>query len=264
MLLDLIHLLSIEGEQPDAELPSDEDTDQKQTPPRNSPVRVWTRQSVLIHLRLFRIKNLLMGRILRGASPSLNSYVRIPLNPMPIWMRSSIHPMASICTMWRWRIYRVLSPICVNLYVDRCQNKYEKEKENRFHLSLGYHSRERAIERTRNKRIRKSEDRATVETRILWIQNGTRESKVCLLTLSMHFDFTIQERHALMEIADDAHKLQMKAQKTAEEAMNHLKVYMTEQEKLVMHCKPLFFLLVWRMTSILCRKAALPIKRLRR
>jgi hypothetical protein len=43
-----------------------------------------------------------------------------------------------------------------------------------------------------------------------------------------------------MEIADDAHKLQMKAQQTAEEAMNHLKIYMAEQEKLVMCCKSIF------------------------
>ena len=61
--------------------------------------------------------------------------------------------------------------------------------------------------------------------------------------LPMNIDLTTQERHALMEIADDAHKLQMKAQKTAEEAMNHLRIYMSEQEKLVMHCKPLCFLL---------------------
>lgn len=37
----------------------------------------------------------------------------------------------------------------------------------------------------------------------------------------------------MIELADNAYKLQMKAQKTAEEAMNHLKIYMAEQEGMV-------------------------------
>ncbi len=37
----------------------------------------------------------------------------------------------------------------------------------------------------------------------------------------------------MIEKADMAYQLQTKAQQTAEEAMNHLTVYMTEQEKLV-------------------------------
>ncbi|CAF0725747.1 unnamed protein product [Rotaria sp. Silwood1] len=41
-----------------------------------------------------------------------------------------------------------------------------------------------------------------------------------------------EEQNALAEKADNAHKLQLKAQKTAEEALNHLELFMVEQEKL--------------------------------
>lgn len=47
------------------------------------------------------------------------------------------------------------------------------------------------------------------------------------------FVFRVQEQNVLLEKADAAHKLQMKAQKTAEEALNHLEIFMVEQEKLV-------------------------------
>ncbi|CAF4038343.1 unnamed protein product [Rotaria sp. Silwood2] len=40
------------------------------------------------------------------------------------------------------------------------------------------------------------------------------------------------EQNALAEKADNAHKLQLKAQKTAEEALSHLELFMVEQEKL--------------------------------
>ena len=42
-----------------------------------------------------------------------------------------------------------------------------------------------------------------------------------------------QEQTALVEKADHAHKLQIKAQKTAEDALNHLELFIAEQEKLV-------------------------------
>ncbi|CAM2723662.1 unnamed protein product [Rotaria socialis] len=41
-----------------------------------------------------------------------------------------------------------------------------------------------------------------------------------------------KERNALAEQVDHAHQLQIKAQKTAEEALNHLELFMNEQEKL--------------------------------
>lgn len=57
------------------------------------------------------------------------------------------------------------------------------------------------------------------------------------LNFSIEIDFLdfldVQEQNALAEKADNAHKLQMQAQKTAEEALNHLELFMVEQEKLV-------------------------------
>ncbi len=47
----------------------------------------------------------------------------------------------------------------------------------------------------------------------------------------------------MVEKADNAHKLQMKAQKTAEDALNHLELFMAEQEKLVKQKTYLFFFL---------------------
>ena len=146
--------------------------------------------------------------------------------------------------------------------------KGRRRQANRFRLSLGYYARARAIERTRNQRIRKSDDSTTLETRNRWIQNRTRESNVFLSFSRLRFAFIstdpiTQERHAMLEFVDNAHKLQMKAQTTAEEAMNHLKIYMTEQEKLVTHCQSIF-LLRRRARSILCRETASKIKKHRR
>ncbi len=53
----------------------------------------------------------------------------------------------------------------------------------------------------------------------------------------------------MIENADNAYRLQRKAQKTAEEAINHLHEYMTEHEKLVFKLnfiqkKNIFFLFI--------------------
>ncbi|CAF0855514.1 unnamed protein product [Adineta ricciae] len=59
-----------------------------------------------------------------------------------------------------------------------------------------------------------------------------KERLLYFLTLNPDENTLQEEQNALAEKADNAHKLQMKAQKTAEEALNHLELFMVEQEKL--------------------------------
>ncbi|UJR25758.1 hypothetical protein I4U23_007112 [Adineta vaga] len=59
-----------------------------------------------------------------------------------------------------------------------------------------------------------------------------KERLLYFLTLDPDENTLQEEQNALAEKADHAHKLQIKAQKTAEEALNHLELFMVEQEKL--------------------------------
>ncbi|CAF4030211.1 unnamed protein product, partial [Adineta steineri] len=59
-----------------------------------------------------------------------------------------------------------------------------------------------------------------------------KERLVYFLSLDPDDNTLQEEQKALAERADNAHKLQIKAQKTAEDALNHLELFMVEQEKL--------------------------------
>ncbi|CAF1176649.1 unnamed protein product [Rotaria sordida] len=59
-----------------------------------------------------------------------------------------------------------------------------------------------------------------------------KERLLYFLSLDPDENTLQEEQNALTEKADNAHKLQLKAQKTAEEALNHLELFMVEQERL--------------------------------
>jgi len=65
---------------------------------------------------------------------------------------------------------------------------------------------------------------------------------ICLLIVCFSWYNKFKEQNDWIEKTDNAYQLQIKAQKTAEEAMSHLQFYMTEPENLVFKYQKLQFL----------------------